>query len=56
MSKPKDDCYPNFEPQMDEEHEAPRAIKMGSIPQAAGYGFLDDIWDSDGDSIVEGGS
>jgi hypothetical protein len=29
-----------------------RGVKMEAIPEAVGYGFLDDAWDDDGDSIV----
>jgi len=34
------------------EGEHQHTISMQMIPEAAGYGFLDDDWDADGDSIV----
>jgi hypothetical protein len=29
-----------------------RGVKMEAIPESVGYGFLDDAWDDDGDSII----
>lgn len=29
-----------------------QVVKMEMLPKAVGYGFLDDIWDGDGDSII----
>jgi hypothetical protein len=34
------------------EGELRAIIQMRSVPKESGYGFLDDIWDEDGDSIV----
>lgn len=35
-----------------EEGDHQETISMQMIPQNCGYGFLDDEWDADGDSII----